>query len=85
MSTLNSLTRRLEKLESVTRAKYEPVQQSCVFIFYDVNRPDKDTWIEAEKARLIEQGAGYIKTIFIMPNKETTEENTARYAAGRRL
>lgn len=81
MRSLNSLTRKLEKLETATRAKHAPPNHSV--IFYDMYRPDKDAWIEAEMARVRMQGAGYIKAIFLMPNKETEEENAARYAASR--
>jgi len=82
MSSINSLTRRLAKLEDATRAQYAPA--SHVVIFYDMNRPDKDAWIQAETARVLAgQDAGYIKTIFLIPEKETLEDNAAHYAAYR--
>lgn len=80
MRTLHSLTRRLEKLEAATRARY--AAPDCAIILYNPNKHDED-WKQAEIARRIEQGAGYIKTIFLMPEKETLEENAARYAAYR--
>jgi hypothetical protein len=80
MRSLNSLTRKLEKLETATRAKHAPPDYAV--IFYDMHRPDKDAWIEQETRRvLLEQGN--VRTLFIMPNKETYKENAARYAAYR--
>lgn len=73
MSTLHSLTRRIEKLEATTRARYAPPDWAV--IFYDVDNPDEDQ-INADIARAVEQG---VSTLFYMPRKETLEENAARY------
>lgn len=77
MSSIHSLTRRLEKLEVTTRAKTAP--PSHVVIFYDADRPDKDAWLQAETARVLEAGGDRIKTLIYMPEKETLEDNAARY------
>lgn len=80
MRSIHNLTKRLEKLESVTRARYAP--PNCAILLYDTAKHD-EAWKEAKIARSREQGTGYIKTIILIPSKETVEENATRHAAMR--
>jgi len=65
----------------MTRSRY--TSPDFAVIFYDIDRPDKDVWLEAEKARILEQDKeGRIKTLFILPEQEE-DEDKAYYAAAR--
>ena len=77
----NSLQRRTARLVLQAKERYTTPCNHAV-ILYNPALHDEE-WKQAEIARRIEQGAGYIKTIFLLPEKETVEENAARYAATR--
>lgn len=76
-TTINSLTRRLAKLQDATRAQY--AQPDFAVIFYDMDSRDGDQ-IAVEETRALAPG---VKTVFYLPKKERLEgeEYTGPYQA----
>lgn len=74
MSRVTALSRRTTAMLKTLQIKKAP--PNYAIIFYDPDKHDRD-WIEAEKARVIAAGAGYIKTILLMPQKKTDERYTS--------